>query len=400
MCCLCINQHRVVEANKSGILDRTPVEFQNIFEDRVQGIGKLLCMMAPWEEATYLSRVWCIFEVFTALQNECEITIIMPPGEHDRMVKDIIGESNGGVDALHKSLAAIKVENAEASEPSDKLKILKLIEDSVGFAHVNNQVAERLRAWVSSIIDDVVSQHKGQVEDGSKEEDAWFLIHVGMLLKRFGNYGTALELCRKAQAIRETTLGMEHEDTAATYHTIARVVQGNRDGALEMYQKCLVIQEKVMGLEHPDTAASYNSIGSVLNDQGKYDEALKMHQKGLSIREKVLGVDHPDTACSYNNIGFALDNQGDNDGALEMYQKCLVIRQKVLGTEHACTAQTYNNIGGVLSDQVNYDGALDMYRKCLAIQEEVLGTEHLETAETYDDIGQGNFDCALEMSCY
>jgi hypothetical protein len=86
MCCLCINQHRVAEQNagkKTGILNQSTLEFQEIFVDRVQSIGKVLCMMSPWDAPSYLKRVWCIFEIFTAMQNECELVVVMPPYERE-----------------------------------------------------------------------------------------------------------------------------------------------------------------------------------------------------------------------------------------------------------------------------------------------------------------------------
>ena len=53
ICCLCVNQHRVVENRNSG-KDIPPEQFFAEFGDRVTGIGNILAMMAPWNDPAYL----------------------------------------------------------------------------------------------------------------------------------------------------------------------------------------------------------------------------------------------------------------------------------------------------------------------------------------------------------
>eukprot|EP00978_Attheya_sp_CCMP212_P005800 scaffold12959_cov53-Attheya_sp.AAC.3 len=112
ICCLCVNQHRVVEqalsqANmkqssntSSGILlpssssspSSSSVNFFDEFRNRVVGIGHILAMMTPWDDPLYLKRVWCIFEVFTANEqdNNCQVTIVMPPLQEQKLEEAIL----------------------------------------------------------------------------------------------------------------------------------------------------------------------------------------------------------------------------------------------------------------------------------------------------------------------
>lgn len=41
-------------------------EFSSIFRERVNKISKVVAIMAPWRKPIYVSRVWCIFKLFTA----------------------------------------------------------------------------------------------------------------------------------------------------------------------------------------------------------------------------------------------------------------------------------------------------------------------------------------------
>ena len=63
------------------------------------------------------------------------------------------------------------------------------------------------------------------------------------------------------------------------------------------------ISEQKLGIDHPNTATTYHNIGSVYKDKGDYDKSLEYYLKCLIIYEQKLGIDHPNTATAYNNIG-------------------------------------------------------------------------------------------------
>ena len=108
------------------------VDFFAIFGERVKKIGHLLAMMAPWGAPVYITRVWCIFEIFTAHTTDgCTLHIVMPPQEKLSLEQDVIN-SRKGIDGLYESLGKTKVENAKASVESDRLAILMKVESDVG----------------------------------------------------------------------------------------------------------------------------------------------------------------------------------------------------------------------------------------------------------------------------
>eukprot|EP00913_Durusdinium_trenchii_P015090 g14152.t1 len=73
ICCLCINQHRVKEAQAAG--EVVPFkEFEEAFGKRVAGVSHILAMMSPWQEPLYLKRVWCVFEFSRAMAEKKETT--------------------------------------------------------------------------------------------------------------------------------------------------------------------------------------------------------------------------------------------------------------------------------------------------------------------------------------
>jgi len=124
VCCLCVNQHRVIERKRRGE-DIPFEEFRSVFEKRVKTIGHIVAMMAPWQEPYYLTRIWCVFELFTAQTNGCDVTITMPSDEKDRFVEGLrSGDYKDQMNALFSTLAKTDVTKANASVESDQTEIL------------------------------------------------------------------------------------------------------------------------------------------------------------------------------------------------------------------------------------------------------------------------------------
>lgn len=57
ICALCLNQHRV----QSTYVE--PGDLALEFRTRVQGIGRILPLLAPWSSPLYTRRIWCLFEL-------------------------------------------------------------------------------------------------------------------------------------------------------------------------------------------------------------------------------------------------------------------------------------------------------------------------------------------------
>jgi IS1 family transposase len=58
MCALCLNQLRIVKT-------LTSAQLASEFGPRVTAIGRILPMLAPWDAPEYVTRAWCLFELFT-----------------------------------------------------------------------------------------------------------------------------------------------------------------------------------------------------------------------------------------------------------------------------------------------------------------------------------------------
>ena len=62
------------------------------------------------------------------------------------------------------------------------------------------------------------------------------------------------------------------------------------------YKRSLKIRETKLGEDHPEVAASLNNLAVLYRNTGRYAEAEPLYQRSLKIRETKLGTDHPDVA--------------------------------------------------------------------------------------------------------
>jgi len=397
ICCLCNSQHRVYEEEKQNGGNVPFDECHEIFRTNVVDIGHVVAMMFPWDNPEYLTRVWCVFEAYTATTEPgCTLTIAMPPKERQAMMSGDVGD----IKTLFKVLAATKIQNAKAYAPEDREKILKLVEVTVGYTKLNHSVNKVIRRWVLETLVaefEKMNGSKGMKKnyDGDNQDDlqdeklSRLCYNVGSVMYDNREYDEALAYLKNIlKKVLNPTVDQKLF-SANVYNQIGLVysAKGDYENALVEYRNCLEIRLEVLGTVHRSTAESNNNIGSVYYAKGDYENALAEYRKCLEIRLKVLGPDHSDTAISYNNIGSVYHEKGDYDNALVEYQKCLVIQLKVLGPDHSDTAISYNNIGNVYHEQGDYDNALVEHRKALEIQLKVLGTDHSDTAISYNNIG-------------
>ncbi|HKX30981.1 MAG TPA: tetratricopeptide repeat protein, partial [Blastocatellia bacterium] len=104
-------------------------------------------------------------------------------------------------------------------------------------------------------------------------------------LERAGRYEEALRPAERALAIRETMLGMEHLEVAASLNMLS-VLYYHRDEyakARELLQRALAIREKLRGPDHPDVATALNNLGQLSSDRGDYVTAESLYTRALAI---------------------------------------------------------------------------------------------------------------------
>ncbi len=210
------------------------------------------------------------------------------------------------------------------------------------------------------------------------------LNQAGYYLRERSRYAEAEPLFKRALAIREQQLGLDHPYTATSLNDLATLyyIQGKYAEAEPLFRRALAIYEQQLGLDHPHTASSLNNLAMLYQDQGKYAEAEPLFKRALAIYEQQLGTDHPLTAASLNNLAELYSTQGKYAEAEPLYQRALAIKEQQLGTDHPLTAASLNNLAMLYYTQGKYAEAEPLLKRALAIYEQQLGLDHPDTART------------------
>ena len=83
-------------------------------------------MLHPWNKSLYTTRAWCLFELFTSIQNResVDIHVILTP-EQGKLFHDTMATSGYG--AIDTALELIRAEDATATVPADLEAITALV---------------------------------------------------------------------------------------------------------------------------------------------------------------------------------------------------------------------------------------------------------------------------------
>lgn len=480
--CLCINLHRVVDLKKKeldGDLDEydyaqdekksslahysrevkredvlsifeSSDELQSTIQHRIQNIGHVLAIMSPFHQPTYLSRLWCMYELGVANtssnhllpeQLPCRITIAIPPTQKEVFMAAIETDTINTINKLYE-LVNVEVSIANTTVEEDSMFIFDLIQqgqpqrprsrNNDRYHGFHNMMKILIRNWVTNLltsgIEEKTRMYMDEHNDGgvdfnfeemknksttfAEQELAQFYNQAAYAFRKNNENEHSLELYRKALRIKEALLDLQVSDgnnftdtlamvygeskasqasssIASTYNSMSIVLQnlGHLDEALKMLHKCLEIREAVLSPNNITTASTYHSISQILQEQGKLADALDMNTKSLETFEAVLGTGHPSTATIYDSIASQLQSMGQLDEAMVMYRKALTIKETELGY-HANTAKSYASIASLLEDKGEIEDALKMYKKCVKIQEAAIGSSHPDTAATYNNIAR------------
>jgi len=230
-----------------------------------------------------------------------------------------------------------------------------------------------------------------------------------------------LQHLRKALELRESALGSDHPQVAATCIHLGAVYRnsGDFEKSLEYMLQAVEIQKKTLGEEHPVVASTYNNIGALHYQSNDFARAIREYEKALSIHLENSGELHVDTAGTYHNLGVAWKHLGDFNTAQEYLQKALHVRQQNYAQQQKASeeekvdansnidttttnsasssaasdvAVSHTALGQLYAEMVNHEAAMEQYNAALALQEETFGSESPMAATSHNNIGAVHYE--------
>ena len=107
----------------------------------VSAPGRVLLALDSWREPTPLARVWCLLEIWTAMNVGAEVVMCLSEAEQSSFAANLARNQA----EVHRALDAVDAEQAQATVEADREVILGLIRDGTGFERFNRTIRDKLR---------------------------------------------------------------------------------------------------------------------------------------------------------------------------------------------------------------------------------------------------------------
>lgn len=433
LCCLCVNQHRVKSASATGGTV-TFEEFQHAFGSCVQSIRKVIALLSPWQKPLYITRMWCVFELFIASSHDdVELDLILPPNEESNFLKAL---EQDGMSAVWSAVKCMRVQDATASVEEDRKRILQIVRDGPGYAKLNEEVVNRIQSWFLKAASNQAGKLLGDSEDARKlcghtvlgEHIAENCSQVLEYQVELAQYGEALrlgKLCLHCIASSSSSSSSDPQDALASqrmsrakcqiqmlmgvaYHhqgdyvaasehfkdswdmyesmgmqattDAARclwcmgrlhVRRGKRDAALEVYRSALDAYQASNAGKTPEAAKCLTSIGEVHSKQGRFADALECYRQAEEIYHAAGVHELPHAASCLKSIGSVHQKRGDFDKALEFYQRAREQYNAAGAGQTPDAATCCRSIGAVHMKKGENELALKHYQEALNVLEQI-----------------------------
>jgi hypothetical protein len=127
------------------------------FRMALQAPGKMILPMWPSAEPICLNRIWCLYEIWTAMTMNTEIVTIFGDDEIIDALELEGGAKLGAAEPIHylakiKSALEFDVRRASATVPDDIDTILGLIDESVGAEEMNESICVTISSFLQKYL--------------------------------------------------------------------------------------------------------------------------------------------------------------------------------------------------------------------------------------------------------
>ena len=178
------------------------------FDSRVMFIDK-------WDDATPLTRAWCVWELFGVAKAKKQIQIALPESEYDRYLKFMLDDFWN----ITTKLAKLDVAKAECYSKEDLQMIQNAIKTQSSYAEVNEVVMGQLRLWVATTAEAALQREEAK-EQPDPTNIGRLATYVGLTFVNQGRFQEAEPLLLKSLATYKKTYGEEHEATALALNNL------------------------------------------------------------------------------------------------------------------------------------------------------------------------------------
>ncbi|KAK3232825.1 hypothetical protein CYMTET_56849 [Cymbomonas tetramitiformis] len=400
-----INQHQVLSYDAS--------QFAEMVENVIAKVGKALVVATPWHQPKAFGRLWCLYELFCAIQNQAEISLCFPYAD----LKVLEKASPEDTATLFRRISDIDSRGARTTLEDDKERLIEVIdlltptsgaseeaEQDGGLSKCNEVVV----GFLQKLLFQRFSDRLQQLEDGqlSTEEILLYYKQMAKMYSSCSKREEAVKVLRDVVTRSEEAFGVDsiHLCDPLTQLAVELGATGEVAEALPLHQRALAIRQQVFGDEHQEVANSLSYLAEHAFAQSNYDVAKPMYLRILQIRQRTLDPDHPEVAASLSKVAHIHRHLGEFAQAEECYRRALNIQEKVHGKESVMAAATLNNLAVTIEKQGRHQEAAKLYTDVLLVWEQTCGAFHPSVAATLTNMtsllkNQGSAESTRVFSC-
>ncbi|CAK9069513.1 unnamed protein product [Durusdinium trenchii] len=174
MCFFVNNQYRIL-FEKDGVGSSN---LEHVFEDTLTRIGRMVAILDDWYDPTYLTRIWTIFEQFTAIKlGNITVTMVLPRGKNQSLIEQI-REGEDGIRHVTQSLCKFQSRHATAFSKEDEENVKALIKATIGFREVDHKIEQFMLNWVGNVVQEYMKTlmvHVGGENDNASHTNQLIL---------------------------------------------------------------------------------------------------------------------------------------------------------------------------------------------------------------------------------
>jgi serine/threonine protein kinase/tetratricopeptide (TPR) repeat protein len=242
-------------------------------------------------------------------------------GEADRLLGEVTRERNQ---------AYLARQEADQSAAEAMAVVAFVVDDVLGAA-----APSKTRGKAVTVLEALANADRAMEGKFAKEPrvEASVRQALASVYQELGEYEKALGQARRALAIREETLGPEHEDTLAAMHTFGWTYfligkAENDQEAEELYRRMLDTSQRTRGAEDELTLTATRGLAAILWRRAKYVEARALSRRVLGVLRRTKGPEHPATLSAMDSLARHLINLGQLTEPAALLREVVEIESK------------------------------------------------------------------------
>ena len=346
----------------------------------IKQVKHTVLIFFPWNNTVQpLTSAWILYEIYCTTfrmsrSEDCKFEIAMRPTDKYTLMKIV---ADGTVKPI---LPSIDCRNSTTFNPLPKIRILYLIDTTVGYDKMDEVVSECIEDTWSTLLKN---------KDFDESSVTLECLHdLATLYSSMGKYNDALPFYEKYLSQREKLFGPIHPKTLQSINDLAVLYEKLKryDDALVLYSKFLATTKDKLGTNHPSAIQLLDNFVNLSLITDEFNDALSVYVRCLAVKEKICGPNHPDTIQTMNSLAFLYERMGWYEYALNLHARLFALRRNIYGEKHEDTLQSMKNMTTVCISIGRDAEALYLFKNYIAILEEKSSNNHPQTVKAISDM--------------